>query len=113
MKTIEVKDKTLLIGEREKPQIGDHEVLIKVKASGINRADIAQKHQLSQRSSTQGARWGNVLWRGGEARGGGHVPPPRYRNSREDLLFQYFDGCSFQLPCTHFRSGRPRPKSSN
>ena len=43
MKTIEVKDKTLLIGEREKPQIGDHEVLIKVKASGINRADIAQK----------------------------------------------------------------------
>ena len=42
MKTIEVKDKNLLIGEREKPQIGDHEVLIKVKASGINRADIAQ-----------------------------------------------------------------------
>jgi len=46
MKTIEVKDKTLLIGEREKPQIGDHEVLIKVKASGINRADIAQKNGL-------------------------------------------------------------------
>ena len=46
MKTIEVKDKTLLIGEREEPQIGDHEVLIKVKASGINRADIAQKNGL-------------------------------------------------------------------
>ena len=57
MKTIEVKDKNLLIGEREKPQIGDHEVLIKVKASGINRADIAKKMDYTLLHQEQVTYW--------------------------------------------------------
>ena len=46
MKAIEVIDKKLRVVETAMPTIQDSEILIKVKAAGINRADIAQKNGL-------------------------------------------------------------------
>ncbi len=46
MKAIEVIDKKLCVVETAMPTIQDSEILIKVKAAGINRADIAQKNGL-------------------------------------------------------------------
>ena len=46
MKAIEVVDKELILCEAKKPDIKDNEVLIKVMAAGLNRADIAQKNGL-------------------------------------------------------------------
>ena len=44
MKAIQVIDKKLEIKETVIPSIQDYEILIKVKAAGVNRADIAQKN---------------------------------------------------------------------
>ena len=46
MKAILVKNKKLGIEDTEIPSVKDDEVLIKVKAAGLNRADIAQKNGL-------------------------------------------------------------------
>ena len=46
MKAIEVIEKKLEIKDIELPVLKDNEVLIKVKAAGLNRADIAQKNGL-------------------------------------------------------------------
>ena len=46
MKAILVKNKKLGIEDTEIPPVKDDEVLIKVKAAGLNRADIAQKNGL-------------------------------------------------------------------
>ena len=42
MKAIEIIEKKLEIKDIELPVLKDNEVLIKVKAAGLNRADIAQ-----------------------------------------------------------------------
>jgi len=44
MKAIEVINKRLEVRETSLPEVKDDEVLIKVKAAGLNRADIAQKN---------------------------------------------------------------------
>jgi putative PIG3 family NAD(P)H quinone oxidoreductase len=46
MKAIKVIEENLVISETPVPLPGDDEVLIKVKAAGINRADIAQRKGL-------------------------------------------------------------------
>ena len=46
MKAIEIIEKKLEIKDIELPVLKDNEVLIKVKAAGLNRADIAQKNGL-------------------------------------------------------------------
>ena len=46
MKAIEVVNKELILGDIEKPEPKENEVLIKVMAAGLNRADIAQKNGL-------------------------------------------------------------------
>ena len=46
MKAIEIIEKKLEINDIELPVVKDNEVLIKVKAAGLNRADIAQKNGL-------------------------------------------------------------------
>ena len=33
----------LQIGEKERPTIGEHDILIKVKAAGVNRPDVIQR----------------------------------------------------------------------
>lgn len=43
MQAIEVMEGNLVVSEIHKPEIKDDEILIKVKAAGLNRADIAQK----------------------------------------------------------------------
>jgi NADPH:quinone reductase-like Zn-dependent oxidoreductase len=43
MKAIEVVENNLIISELPIPELKDDEVLIKVKAAGLNRADLAQK----------------------------------------------------------------------
>ena len=43
MKAVKVVDKKLIITKTNKPVPRDNEILIKVKAAGLNRADIAQK----------------------------------------------------------------------
>ena len=46
MKAVKVVDKKLIITKTNKPVPRDNEILIKVKAAGLNRADIAQKKGL-------------------------------------------------------------------
>lgn len=48
MKAVLVNEKTqeLLIGDAETPQLNDDELLIRVKATGLNRADLLQKRGL-------------------------------------------------------------------
>ena len=46
MKAVKVVDKKLIITKANKPVPRDNEILIKVKAAGLNRADIAQKNGL-------------------------------------------------------------------
>ena len=46
MKAVKVVDKKLIITKTNKPVPRDNEILIKVKAAGLNRADIAQKNGL-------------------------------------------------------------------
>ena len=46
MKAVGIINKKLVVEETEKPIPKDDEVLIKVKAAGLNRADIAQKNGL-------------------------------------------------------------------
>ena len=46
MKAIEVINNRLEVRETSLPEVKDDEVLIKVKAAGLNRADIAQKNGL-------------------------------------------------------------------
>jgi putative PIG3 family NAD(P)H quinone oxidoreductase len=46
MRTIKIKDFTLNIGERMMPTPSAHEVLIKVAAAGVNRADVMQRQGL-------------------------------------------------------------------
>lgn len=43
MKAMLVKNETLVMSEVEKPSLKDNEILIKIKAIGINRADLLQK----------------------------------------------------------------------
>ncbi len=43
MKAIEIKDKALSLCERTSPQLTHGQVLIRVKASGVNRADLLQR----------------------------------------------------------------------
>ena len=44
MKAIEVINNKLEVRESQLPELKDDEILIKVKAAGLNRADIAQKN---------------------------------------------------------------------
>ena len=46
MKAVKVVDKKLIIAKANKPVPRDNEILIKIKAAGLNRADIAQKNGL-------------------------------------------------------------------
>jgi len=46
MKAVKVVDKKLIITKANKPVPRDNEILIKIKAAGLNRADIAQKNGL-------------------------------------------------------------------
>ena len=46
MKAVKVVDKKLIITKANKPVPLDNEILIKIKAAGLNRADIAQKNGL-------------------------------------------------------------------
>ena len=46
MKAIEVINNKLEVREAQLPELKDDEILIKVKAAGLNRADIAQKNGL-------------------------------------------------------------------
>ena len=46
MKIVKVVDKKLIITKANKPVPRDNEILIKIKAAGLNRADIAQKNGL-------------------------------------------------------------------
>ena len=48
MKAVLIDDHTkkLYIGEAEKPEIGPNELLVKVKATALNRADLLQKRGL-------------------------------------------------------------------
>ena len=46
MKAVKVVDKKLIITKTNKPVPRDNEILIKIKAAGLNRADIAQKNGL-------------------------------------------------------------------
>ena len=46
MKAIEVINNKLEVRESQLPELKDDEILIKVKAAGLNRADIAQKNGL-------------------------------------------------------------------
>ena len=46
MKIVKVVDKKLIITKANKPVPRDNEILIKIKAAGLNRADIAQKKGL-------------------------------------------------------------------
>ena len=46
MKAVKVVDKKLIITKANKPVPRDNEILIKIKAAGLNRADIAQKKGL-------------------------------------------------------------------
>lgn len=43
MKAIEIKDETLHLTARDKPEIKDGDVLIKVHAAGLNRPDLMQR----------------------------------------------------------------------
>lgn len=43
---VEEKDQSLYIGDFEKPTIGPNEMLVKVKATALNRADLLQKRGL-------------------------------------------------------------------
>ncbi|WP_306419760.1 NAD(P)H-quinone oxidoreductase [Bacillus sp. J14TS2] len=43
---VEEKDQSLYIGDFEKPKIGPNEILVKVKATALNRADLLQKRGL-------------------------------------------------------------------
>ena len=46
MKAVKVVDKKLIITKANKPVPRDNEILIEIKAAGLNRADIAQKNGL-------------------------------------------------------------------
>ena len=46
MKAIEVINNKLEVREAKLPKLKDDEILIRVKAAGLNRADIAQKNGL-------------------------------------------------------------------
>ena len=46
MKAVKVFDKKLIITKANKPVPRDNEILIEIKAAGLNRADIAQKNGL-------------------------------------------------------------------
>ena len=46
MKAVKVVDKKLIITKANKPVPRDNEILIKIKAAGLNRADIVQKNGL-------------------------------------------------------------------
>ena len=46
MKAVKVVDKKLIITKANKPVPRDNEILIRIKAAGLNRADIAQKNGL-------------------------------------------------------------------
>ncbi|KRG14193.1 NADPH:quinone oxidoreductase [Virgibacillus soli] len=43
---VEEEDQSLYIGDFEKPKIGSDEILVKVKATALNRADLLQKRGL-------------------------------------------------------------------